>query len=657
MSIMHNHNQSDRIKILNDLYLHILGRPVDAIGIKTYLSYIYKKNGIQYISRSLINSNEYKKHKTLNTATIKVVDGASYKQDPQIYHSLSHKNILLLSLIKNCSHNIEHIKNLLIDLEQHFQHVNYFYFTNNNTDNTYDELRKLQDTNPNIDGILYHDEDYAITHNDHIINRNTKFAIYRNILFDGSIQKFGQNHDYIVVFDADFSTPPTAEQIIQSICIEEQNWSYISGNYCYKTSNYYYDIFALRLPNQSKDIEKVYPDFNKYYGINHNWINQHYIFNGYVPTQASFGGVCIYKAKELYDIYNSNNKLYDENINYTQCEHITLSDKLQNLKLINANMHIESNEYLTTLNNNTYVFIPRDAGFFSVFNFMIGTIMKGIKAYPLFNKNIFLKYHKHNPRHFCYWSNSNNSWMDFFEPIKYFPTDITHDNLLMHNHMMIDGSHIADKTFTHPDDIKSLFMDSQKFDIWRNNTHKIYKQYIHFNDELIKQSDEIMDRTIKNKNNIIGVHYRHPSHSVESGDIYLRQYFDIIDQLIKEHPNSSIFLASDTDFGILAFKQKYKHKISYIKDINRLNLDNILSWAYAMKSQHNINDVGFIDNKGYELHHQISETNNTDNYKMTKDLLLEILCLSKCHHLIHTISNIALSISYINPTIQLHTIL
>ena len=78
-----------------------------------------------------------------------------------------------------------------------------------------------------------------------------------------------------------------------------------------------------------------------------------------------------------------------------------------------------------------------------------------------------------------------------------------------------------------------------------------------------------------------------------------------------------------------------------------------LHWAFGLadgKADH----VGFINGKGYELHHKRVKQNN--NKKMTIDLLKEVLCLSKCNQLINNISNIPLAISYINPNIEIITL-
>ena len=150
---------------------------------------------------------------------------------------------------------------------------------------------------------------------------------------------------------------------------------------------------------------------------------------------------------------------------------------------------------------------------------------------------------------------------------------------------------------------------------------------------------------------MIGVHYRHPSKSCEIGEVYLNDYFKKLDNILIDD-DYKIFLATDTDFGLLAFKSRYGDKIIYTKNIDRLPLDNILEWAYAGHNKGKMDNVGFIEGKGYELQHIASENRNLST-KLGDDILSDVFCLSKCKYLIHPISNISLMVSYINPNIEM----
>ena len=84
-------------------------------------------------------------------------------------------------------------------------------------------------------------------------------------------------------------------------------------------------------------------------------------------------------------------------------------------------------------------------------------------------------------------------------------------------------------------------------------------------------------------------------------------------------------------------------------------MDNFLEWGFALMNKKEIDENGFIDGFGMELHHKSAQNTEcySDNKKMTIDLLKEVICLSKCKSLIYTQSNIPLAISYMNPELDM----
>lgn len=295
---------------------------------------------------------------------------------------------------------------------------------------------------------------------------------------------------------------------------------------------------------------------------------------------------------------------------------------------------------------NKKVFIPRDAGFFSVFNFLIGCLHNGDMVYPYFNKKTFLKIRRQND-HFKYWTDSENCWFDFFDPIKFNENDNTHYEGNFGSYMFTGGEE-APKEFRIPEETKKLINDKERFESWRKEINSTYNKFIKINSNIDFQVNDFIN--CNSLNNSIGVHYRHPSHFIESGKVYLKQYFDEINKIIETNNNIKIFIASDNDFGISAFKKEYGSLVSYYENINRISMDQFLEWAFSLGSG-KPDIVGFINGKGYELHHL--QDSSLNNYKNTCDLLKETITLSKCQYLIHSLSNISTAISYINPKINM----
>lgn len=573
-----------------------------------------------------------------------------YNNDIEVKYNdinLLETKLLVLSLLKNPSNSFNFINKFIQDLSNSIPNTKFSFFTNNNDGDSDIFLQLLTTQSSNIQIIKYKNEDINTN------NRIYKFAEYRNLNFEYAIKTLGTNFDYVIVFDSDLSANIPVDGIIQSLKLDS-SWSCISANCTYQNSSFHYDELALRIKNEPQDISYIHPQFKEHYGVSHKWLTNFRIFNAWTEVDSAFGCLSIYKMCELLDIKNKYGQLYNIN-NYPEytAEHISLHDKLPNKKFISPLItYSNSTKIEDDMTNLPTAFVPRDAGFFSVFNFYIGTLTQGSHSYPLWNKEELLKLHSTN-NHFAYWTTNSNCWFDYFEPIKFFNEDTTHTTEEYLKLPRYSGEHGPDE-FRLPSMIKNLLKgDPEYFQEWRNKTHQFYKNFVKFKKEIIDEVERIWHQYDMNSQNVIGVHYRHPSHFIESGKVYLEDYFIQIDSILKKYPDSKIFLASDSQFGIYSFTEKYSDKIVYIDDIDRLSMAEFLHWAFGLadgKADH----VGFINGKGYELHHKRVGENN--NKKMTLDLLKEILCLSRCNQLINNVSNIPLAISYMNPQIEIITL-
>lgn len=561
--------------------------------------------------------------------------------------NLLETKLLVLSLLKDPVNSLNFIDQFSQELSKHIPNTKFSFFTNNNDDSCNIFLQLLVRRNQNIQILRYKNEHIDIN------NRIHKFAEYRNLNFEYATETLGVDFDYVIIFDSDLSTFIPVDGIIQSLKLDYP-WSCISANCTYRNSSFYYDELALRMKNDSKDISHIHPQFKEYYGINQKWLTNFKIFNSWTEVDSAFGCLSIYKMNELLEIQKKYGQLYRLN-NYPPytAEHICLHDKLPNKKLISPLITYPNNTKLEDdMINFPTAFVPRDAGFFSVFNFYIGTLTQGSHSYPLWNKQELLNLHRTND-HFAYWTDNANCWFDYFEPIKFFNEDTNHTTSEYLKLPRYSGEHGPDE-FRLPAVTKDLLKgDKERFKEWRIKTHQFYKNFVKFKPEIVDAVDTIWQNHFVDSQNIIGIHYRHPSHFIESGKVYLEDYFSKVDSILAEYPESKIFLASDSQFGIYSFVERYKDKVFYIQDIDRLNMAEFLHWAFGLadgKADH----VGFINGKGYELHHKRVGQNN--NKKMTIDLLKEILCLSKCNQIINNISNIPLAISYINPELEIITL-
>lgn len=553
-----------------------------------------------------------------------------------ILNKIETKNILILSIFRNIERNFLYISEFIDQVKSIFKEIDYYILTNNNTDNTEELLKEYMKTRPYVH--CFFEED-----SNHFGNKNEYLAQLRNECYIKSKNISNTDkYDYLVILDSNITSHIDINSFTSSFSLEEK-WDIICANRTFKKSYYHEDVYSLRLLDDPIDITKKFTTIEKYHNKNHLWINKFYAFNTWYKVQSGFGGMMIIdkKAFKLLSLWN-------ENLGKYESEHVSLCTKFKNI-YINPNLNFESNTYVEgILYKDPYIFIPRDAGFFSVFNYLIGSMKTGSRIYPYYNKQKILE--KNNIiNHFCYLDNNvDNSWFSYFEPVKYYTGDTNHNSnaILIFNNTL---GEIASDEFKIPDETYKLY-NNQEFKLWRIEMNKYYKKFI-------KPKRSILERVelevSKFNTDIIAVLYRHPAHMCESSKIILfEDYFRKIDEILDTTPDAHIYLTTDTDLAIGSFTLKYNDKLLYDKSCGRSSVDNIIKWAYARKQNAKIDDIGFINNIGYEYHNECIK-NNIDQIKHAEDIIANTLIMSSCKWFIYPESNISLAISYINPEIEM----
>jgi hypothetical protein len=561
---------------------------------------------------------------------------------------LAGKSLMVIGLMKNICKDIKYLKFFINELKTLFGKVSFYYLTNNNSDDTMKVMKEWNAEDPDVDGIEMHNETFSVIDSDGGIgNRVVMLAKYRNKLFQMATSVLGTEYDYMLQLDTDLISEITAEKF--ATCFElDEPFDAICANGVFRNSHYHYDVFALRLLDDPDLIQDVYPYFSLYYGLTYDWITKMHVFDKWTKVRSAWGGMMLF-SRDVFAL----DKLYDESIPVNECEHVSLCRKLSNVYINPKLTYMQEYDTEGQCYSNPLLFIPRDAGFFSVFNFYIGMLTMCGRVYPYWNFKQFVRTNGDKPAHFCYFNEDNdNCWFDYFAKVKFFEGDNNHKTYYTsgaQSKFGITQGCEAPEEFRIPSVTKALLNNVDgSFDKWRKETHKIFTKYIQLSPQLDNIVNEISDDLFKPGVKMIGVHYRHPSHCCEQGIILLRDYFNQIDKILEEHPDAGIYLATDTDFGVVAFKQQYGDKVVYIEGIARTSLDNLLEWAYA-RGESKADGVGFINNKGYELQHVSSEQHPGGNPQLGMDVIVDVFCLAKCEWMVHTVSNLSLAVSYINP--------
>jgi len=319
------------------------------------------------------------------------------------------------------------------------------------------------------------------------------------------------------------------------------------------------------------------------------------------------------------------------------------------------------------------VFIPRDTGFLSFLNWLMGSIcLTKEPLYPFMNIEIQKTINK-KLEHFCYNDKTVvNSWFLYFEPIVYDfkssqnPENSSHETIHIKDVLTCiqkkqvtqgwDGA--KEFLFFHIADLLRNNKRKHVFQEWRNRTHKLFSKCIRPKPHITNKVNEIeaklcLEASVQTMESFIAVHYRNPSHVKEQGKIHFQNYFDKIDDILQKQPDLHIYLATDTEFAVAVFKQKYESRLHYLQDVYRTSADDFIDWIFARDSEPT-NKEGFVGGKGYDSHAKVAETMEPDRCrKMGIDVLVDMLLISKCKFFVHTISNFTITLSYVNPNIEL----
>lgn len=569
--------------------------------------------------------------------------------------------LLVLGMVRNIAGSLPRVKRLIEGLRKYFQKVCFYFYHNNSSDNSEDLLREWMDEDPYVSGTFAPPVKVTtLNSGGGIGNRIPMFARMRNQNITDALDKFGDGFDYVCMTNTDFIEDIDVTGVVKSLGLRHP-WSIICGNCCFDKSFFHYDVFALRLQGEPEDPRELYEGFDRSYGVSSEWVDRLYIFDGWTKVRSGFGDMCIIKMPALLNLLKmpGGEVCRVDESKPRVCELISMCDRVSGDVWVSP--HIVYPATLGIGSGEPLCFVPRDAGFFSVFNFFIGGVFAGHRLYPYYNKEAFLKVNKEN-KHFCYWGASENSWFEFFEPVRFYHGDVEHDREAYTTYKTSYGE-TAGGEFRHPNIYSRMMSRSDLWKPWRVTVNAVYKRYVRVKPSIETAVEDLWKGMfgVKGCAGVIGVHYRHPSHYVESGKVYLRDYFEKVDKILETVPDASIFLATDNELGVVAFTYRYGGgRVKILPGIKRVDVDNILEWAHAKGATGAKSDnMDFVEGQGFQLHYTIcqeasdAETGNHPGVNAGRDVLMEAMCLARCRWVVHTLSNVALAVSYMNPTSEM----
>lgn len=290
-------------------------------------------------------------------------------------------------------------------------------------------------------------------------------------------------------------------------------------------------------------------------------------------------------------------------------------------------------------------FVPRDAGLFSNINFLVGEIHRGVEAFPLFAAQEQTQI-GHAYRQFSYVDpGCANSWFEFFAPISYAEGDVRHHDLEFVRSRPRTNGEFATAEFRIPAATLALYRRPD-FGSWRVRVHA------HAGDKIkpaprVRGEVEALLATMPARR--IGVHMRHPSHVVEQGRVLFDDYFRLIDARLNADPALGIFLATDTELAVAAFRIQYGDRVTFHRGIMRTSIDDVLRWAYALTHAQQDED-GFVRGQGFQTHFKVAASGDGKaGLRAGREAACDLFTLAACDELVCTVSNFTLACAYLHP--------
>ena len=308
--------------------------------------------------------------------------------------------------------------------------------------------------------------------------------------------------------------------------------------------------------------------------------------------------------------------------------------------------------------NRDLIVVGHDAGFFALFNTFVSiqntwTGEHGFaNIYPDWRVSSIQKFWNTNEfTSFCYGQpQDGNIFFKLFNTEGQFdrtPQEI--DNILdegLKGHSF-NASADPNLTFVNADKLYR----SMGFPAWRNSMHARLGG--------MKPNEAVSTRlkdsfkNLPHDSYLIGMHVRHPSHAMEQPDKEIAMASDYIkiamELKIKEEAKNPgrpvrIFLATDQESVISEFKIAFGMDLITIAGVQRVSQSDSVEYT-------KVDEIQKLQ-EGFQIQHLNAQNTNNWSMHLAEDVIADAWGLAKCDVLVHTVSNVATAVLFINPRIE-----
>ena len=211
-----------------------------------------------------------------------------------------------------------------------------------------------------------------------------------------------------------------------------------------------------------------------------------------------------------------------------------------------------------------------------------------------------------------------NIWDLFFEPLPF-------DENYQYVETIVQDRYL-DYAITHVN-VHQVYLD-QNFGQIRQLYHQVYQQYIKVKPDILKEVNEFYTNYLAG-NVCLGVHKRHLLHYREEYSktaLTVRDYLEVIEQLLSQSGATKIFLATDEEEAVGEMKKAFGDRLICRPHLTRASVE-----------------------ESQEMHWQAKNSGS----RLGREVLIDALLLAKCDLMLHGVSNISTAIAFINPHLEM----
>jgi glycosyltransferase involved in cell wall biosynthesis len=304
------------------------------------------------------------------------------------------------------------------------------------------------------------------------------------------------------------------------------------------------------------------------------------------------------------------------------------------------------------------VVVGHDAGFFAIFNTFISitnswTGEHGFTGiYPDWRVSSIQKFWKTKDfTSFCYGKpEDGNIYFKLFDASQQFDKNRLEIESIIDKSMKVhsfNASADPNLTFINADKLYR----SAGFANWRKSMHSSMGN-LHPNKNVQNRLQRAFHE-VSSDAYIVGMHVRHPSHAIEQPDSQIAlaaDYIRIAEQLIKteslRNPGRElkIFLATDQESVKNQFENSFGTDLLTISGVARL------PHAESMKFERM--DIESQLREGHQIQHLNAKNSEKWSLSLAEDVISDVWGLAKCQTLVHSVSNVATAVLFVNPQIE-----